>query len=203
MGYREDNWSLPRDRQIILGRQNIFDGTWDKAPSMGWMFVPLTQYHGGGDAATIEPLAKHLDTYEAFLSENFGAGVQACYRGARLYDTKETKEAIIKWVTFYKKYRTILDSDIIHVRRPDARDIDIILHVNPQLPQKGLAAVFNPLTIPVKRSFTLPLYYTGLTDTAKIREQEGPSKTYKLDRAYNVTLSVEMKQQSMTWFVIE
>jgi len=25
MGYREVNWSLPRERQIILGRQNIFD----------------------------------------------------------------------------------------------------------------------------------------------------------------------------------
>ncbi|MHC4324903.1 MAG: alpha-galactosidase, partial [Planctomycetota bacterium] len=35
MGYREVNWSLPRDRQIILGRQNIFDGTWKKTPSMG------------------------------------------------------------------------------------------------------------------------------------------------------------------------
>lgn len=28
MGYREENWSLPRDRQIILGRQNLYDGTW-------------------------------------------------------------------------------------------------------------------------------------------------------------------------------
>jgi hypothetical protein len=27
MGYREVNWSLPRERQILLGRQNIFDGT--------------------------------------------------------------------------------------------------------------------------------------------------------------------------------
>jgi hypothetical protein len=41
MGYREVNWSLPRDRQIVLGRQNIYDGTWGKTSSMGWMFVPL------------------------------------------------------------------------------------------------------------------------------------------------------------------
>mgnify|MGYP001077628356 CR=1 FL=1 len=27
MGYRETNWSLPRARQIIHARQNIFDGT--------------------------------------------------------------------------------------------------------------------------------------------------------------------------------
>ena len=41
MGYREVNWSLPRERQIILGRQNIYDGTWEKTPSMGWMFRPI------------------------------------------------------------------------------------------------------------------------------------------------------------------
>ena len=83
MGYREVNWSLPRDRQVVLGRQNIFDGTWEKTPSMGWMFVPLVQYHGGGEAATIEPLDEHLEHYEAHLAQNFSSGVQACYRGLR------------------------------------------------------------------------------------------------------------------------
>ena len=46
MGYRESNWSLPRDQQEIIERQNIYDGTWEKTPSMGWMFVPLTEYQG-------------------------------------------------------------------------------------------------------------------------------------------------------------
>ena len=42
MGYREVNWSLPRLEQQIHTRQNIFDGTWEKTPSMGWFFVPLS-----------------------------------------------------------------------------------------------------------------------------------------------------------------
>ena len=50
---------------------------------MGWMFVPLTQYHGGGAAATIEPLKDHLPHYGQRLANLFGAGVQACYRGPR------------------------------------------------------------------------------------------------------------------------
>ena len=45
-----------------------------------------------------------------------GAGVAACYRGYRLYDTNETKALVTKWVNFYKKYRPILIRDIIHVR---------------------------------------------------------------------------------------
>ena len=72
MGYREVNWSLPRAQQVLHTRQNTYDGTWQKTPSMGWMFVPLTQYHGGGAGATIEPLDKHRDHYERMLSFQFG-----------------------------------------------------------------------------------------------------------------------------------
>jgi len=203
MGYREVNWSLPRERQIILGRQNIYDGTWKKTPSMGWMFVPLVQYHGGGAAATLEPLSEHLDAYGAHLAQNFGSGVQACYRGPRLYDADETKALVKKWVDFYKEHRDILDSDIIHVRRPDGRDIDCILHVNPHLKRRGLAMVYNPLGRNVERQLRLPLYYTGLTTTARIREQRGKSRKYRLDRQYNVEIPINIAPGGITWFVIE
>lgn len=203
MGYREVNWSLPRERQIVLGRQNIFDGTWWKTPSMGWMFVPLTEYQGGGAAATLEPLSEHLDAYEAHLKQNFTSGVQACYRGPRLYDTDETKAVVKKWVDFYKSHRAILDSDVIHVRRPDGRDIDCILHVNPRLKTKGLAVVHNPLACDVEKELTLPLYYTGLTKKAMIAERDGKSRRYTLDRGYNVTIPLRMSPNSTTWFVIE
>jgi hypothetical protein len=203
MGYREVNWSLPRERQILLGRQNIFDGTWWKTPSMGWMFVPLTEYQGGGAAATLEPLSEHLDAYGAHLAQNFGAGVQACYRGPRLYDTEETQAVVEKWVDFYRRYRAILDSDIIHVRRPDGRDLDCILHVNPSLKIKGLAMIHNPLDHTAKRELKLPLYYTGLTGTARIREQEGNPKAYQLDRDYRVTVTVTLPARSHQWLTIE
>jgi hypothetical protein len=203
MGYRETNWSLPRAQQIIHGRQNIFDGTWEKTPSMGWMFVPLTQYHGGGAAATIEPLSEHLDAYEAHLANNFGGGVQACYRGPRLYDTEETRAVVTKWVAFYKRHRAILDSDLIHLRRADGRDIDGWMHVNPQLPQKALAMFYNPLTQPVTRTMRLPLYYTGLTDSARLRQEGGAWQTVELDREYGATLPVTVPASGRTWFVVE
>ena len=203
MGYREVNWSLPRERQILLGRQNIFDGTWEKAPSMGWMFVPLVQYQGGGAAATLEPLREHLDAYGAHLAQNFASGVQACYRGPRLYDSEETKVLVKRWVDFYKRHRGILDSDIIHVRRPDGRDVDVILHVNPRLPEKGLAVVYNPLDQEVRKTVTLPLYYTGLTKLALIREQDGKPQRYILDRGYRVEVPVRAPPRGLTWLVIQ
>jgi len=45
--------------------------------------------------------------------------------------------------------------------------------------------VFNPLDLPVKRELTVPLYDTGLTDTAKIREQESQPRPFKLDREFS------------------
>jgi hypothetical protein len=203
MGYRETNWSLPRERQIILGRQNIYDGTWTKTPSMGWMFVPLVEYHGGGEAATLEPLSEHLDAYEAHLVQNFGAGVQACYRGPRLFDTEKTKELVMGVVDWYKKYRGILNSDIIHVRRPDGRGLDCILHVNPWLTIKGLAMVYNPTNETIDKPLILPLYFTGLSEKASIREREGKATTYYLDRNYLVEIPVTLAPKSYTWFVIE
>lgn len=41
------------------------------------MFVPLVEYHGGGAAATFEPLSEHLPDLEWHLAQNFGSGVQA------------------------------------------------------------------------------------------------------------------------------
>jgi hypothetical protein len=201
MGYVETNWSLPRAQQEIIERQNIFDGTWEKTPTMGFMFVPLTQYHGGGAAATIEPLSEHLDHYETRLANLFGAGVQACYRGPRLYDTDKTKELVTKWVSYYKSHRAILDSPVIHLRRPDGKDWDGLLHVNPQLSMCGLAMIYNPLNEPITRTIRLPLYYTGLTDKAKVRvgDDSGSRETdATLARDYTIEVKVTVPAKGRT-----
>jgi hypothetical protein len=106
-------------------------------------------------------------------------------------------------VDFYRRYRAILDSDVIHVRRADGRDVDALLHVNPRLKTKGLAVVYNPLPRPVKRTLALPLYYTGLTETAQIRREDGPPVPYRLDRRFLIELPVDLPAGGVTWFVIE
>ena len=202
MGYRETNWSLPREQQHIHARQNLYDGTWLKTPSMGWMFVPLVQYHGGGAAATIEPLREHLADYEQHLANNLGYGAQACYRGPRLYDSPETKAVVVKWVNWFKQHRDILESDVIHVRRADGRNLDVIMHVNPSLPIKGLAMVYNPTDAPLQQEITLPLYYTGLSDEAMVAEREGKAVRMKIDRQYRITIRPRVEPRSNNWFVI-
>ena len=203
IGYRETNWSLPRDRQILLGRQNIHDGTWEKTPSMGWTFVPLVEYQGGGAQATLEPLSEHLAEYEAHLAQNFGAGVQACYRGFRLYDTDQTKKLVKDYVSWYKKYRQILNADIIHLRRPDGRDWDGFMHVDPDLKEKGFLMVFNPLDEAITRTITVPLYYTGIQNVAMVSEKGHKAMAYTPDNERNIQLSISLPARGFSWFVIE
>lgn len=203
IGYREVNFSLPREDQMILNRQNIFDGTWDKAPSMGWGFEPLTRYQGGGPEAILEPLSEHLNDYKQLMMQYYGAGVQACYRGPRLYDTDETREAVINIIRWYKKYRNILNGDIIQLRRADGRDWDGILHINPALKSKGLVMLYNPLNEKITRTIRLPLYFTGLTSSAKIREKEGPMRVYNLSRSFEAEVTISISPLGYKWFVIE
>lgn len=202
MGYREVNWSLPRAQQVIHTRQNIFDGTWNRTSSMGWMFVPLTQYHGGGAAATIEPLDDHLDHYERMLSSNLALGVQPAYRGHRLYDTERVRDRVRAWVDWYKEHRDILESDLIHGRRADGRDLDWMLHVNPKLETRGMLVVFNPLEHDVERQLRVPLYYTGLRGRAQVSANGEAKRWFSLDGRSELSLHVRVPAGGMSWYAI-
>ncbi len=203
IGYREVNWSLPRAQQIMLGRQNIYDGTWEKTPSMAWTFVPLTEYHGGGAEATLEPLNDHLDAYKAHMVQNYGSGVQACYRGPRLFDTKVTKKLVIDQISHYKKYREILNSDIIHLRRPDGRSWDGFMHVNPNLEEKALVMLFNPTSNPMEEEINLPMYFTGLDNEVLISERAMNPVKLNLDREYKMRIKVNIPANGYTWYVLK
>lgn len=203
MGYRETNWSLPRAQQHIHARQNLFDGTWEKTPSMGWMMVPLVEYHGGGPAATIEPLKDHLEDYGLHLANNLGYGAQACYRGPRLYDSPETREVVLKWVRWFKKHRAILESDVVHWRRADGRRLDGVVHVNPALKTKAMAVIYNPLDRPITEQITLPLYYSGLKGRIRMSVDDGPAQGKRLDPQSRVTLRLTVPVRGMRWIAFE
>ena len=203
VGYREVNFSLSRAQQKIINRQNIHDGTIEKTPSMGWGFVPLTKYQGGGEDAVLEPLQDHLEDYEQLMMQYYGAGVQACYRGPRLYDTDKTRVKVQSVIDWYKKYRSILNADMIQLRRADGRDWDGWLHVDPALPQKGLMMLFNPTNETITRTIQLPLYYTGLKDKATIAAKGNTSKIYTMNRAYETSFSFTLAPGAYEWFTIE
>jgi hypothetical protein len=107
-----------------------------------------------------------------------------------------------RWVDFYKQHRAILESDIIHIRRPDAQDYDAILHVNPALPERGFAVVHNPLGTPITRTIRLPLYYTGLTTAASVRVNAGTANNLTLARDYSAEVTVTIPADGLVWVTL-
>ncbi|MBL9120813.1 MAG: hypothetical protein JNL80_12960, partial [Phycisphaerae bacterium] len=201
MGYRETNWSLPRADQEIIERQNIFDGTWSKTPSMGWMFVPLMQYHGGGPAATIEPLDEHRDHYRRRLDNLLSAGVQACFRGPRLFDTDATRDLVRERVAWFKAHRRILESDIVHGRRPDGRDIDWFVHVDPEA-REAMLVVHNPTASMVDRDLRVNLALAGIAANAMVSGASAPGVEVAVDPTGHALLHISVPAGGMAWYKV-
>jgi hypothetical protein len=63
--------------------------------------------------------------------------------------------------------------------------------------------IHNPLPYDVERVVTLPLYYSGLSDSALIREQEGDLKPYALDRQQRAFVVVKIPANGRTWLIVE
>ena len=174
---------------------------------MGWMFVPLSEYNGGGEEATIEPLNRHWDHYQTMLLSYLGAGVQAVYRGHRLFDSDHVREGVTRSVQWFKSNRNILESDLIHTssRRADGTHPDWYFHANPKLKSKGLWIGFNPSDKAFQVDLLLNVYFTGLTDQVRIlpKGNKDKSAVYTLDRNNRVYLPVDLPANGSEWVLIE
>ena len=208
MGSSEQLYSMPRQEQFILARQEVYFHTFQQPTTSAWTFVPIGGYHSDNPQCQLEPIGEHLRDYEHALASNIGLGVGACWRGARLFDpaVPESKALVKKWVAFYKTYRRIVTSDLIHVRAPDGQSVDCMLHVNPRLPRhKGLAMLINPTDRAVNETIVLPLYYTGLTGAASISREgaETTRRTHRLDARSRASLTYSLPAFGVTWFLVE
>lgn len=203
MGYREASANLTPQQQLLLGRQYIYDGTWHKIPTMGWMTLQLVGFYTNDPRVGLEPLCDNLDRYEAQLMQFLGSGCHLTIRGNRLYDTPETKQMVSRCINWFKKYRDILTSDIVHVSRPTGRDLDCMMHVNPFIRHKGMVVVFNPTDRDITKEMRLPLYYTGLKGKATVTSSDGSKQNFFLNREGELLLPVSIKAQGVSWFLIE
>jgi len=238
MGYDEQQYSLPRWRDLTISRAGMFDDLYTFLPTMGWMFVPLDDYHAGGPAAAF---AHDAEAYEWALAQYLGAGVAACYRGARPFTTPAIEAVVAKWIGWYKAHRYTLVQPIIHLRRPDMQGWDGWIHVSPfglgasqrdeahgtmcqQGPAEGVTrgasgswtaahgvvctvkgavakevavgSLFNPMDTALSGvTIVLPLYYTGLTDTALLSVDGGPPQSVTLARDYSVTITLPVMER--------
>ena len=114
----------------------------------------------------------------------------------------ETREVVKKWVDFYKEYRQILDADIVHLRRPDGKSWDGIMHVDPEGEEKGLIMLYNPGSEDINKSLTFDLYYTGLQEQVMLSQEAGDFSPKDLKDETFLTLDVLILANGWTWYVV-
>lgn len=203
MGFREAAASLTPQQQLLLGRQYIYDGTWYKLPTMGMISLKITGPYANDPRIGLLPLSKNLDRYKQAMMQYLASGCQFVVTADELYDTPETKAMVSGCLDWFRQYRDILTSEIIHISRPNGRDLDCMLHVNPLIKHKGMVVVFNPTDEDIEKNFKIPLYYTGLKGKVVIKHEGINPKTFVLNNKEEVMLPVKVKAQGTTWFVIE
>ena len=148
-----------------------------------------------------------------------GQGNIACYRGPELYDDQspEVRRLWTLWVTHYKRFRSILSADSVHVRRPSGGGVEATLHVNASAATaepRGFLNIFNPMDIAVSTRIDLPVYYAGLRRAAAVHMMWGGSllapekwpvphdSILSVRDDFTVRVSVEMAPRSFVWAAV-
>jgi hypothetical protein len=162
----------------------------------------LTRYQGGGPEAVLEPLKDHLNDYENLMIQYYGAGVQACYRGPRLYDTDSTRKLVTNTISWYKKYRDILNEPIIHLRRADGRDWDGFMHTSTTLKDRAFLMLFNPTKEKLTRTIKIPFYYTGLKGKFEIKEKDKVVMQLPISKDQFASITISIPAEGYNWFII-
>lgn len=196
---------------------------WQVLPSAPTVWSPVV---GLQSTATLEPLEDHVLELEWALSQSFGTGIYVNFRGSRLFAGPASKAAVTKWVAWFKRYRDVLGTDFVTLgagttcwgagaTTPTSTCTvtgwDAVLHrspaaLYPDVRERGLAVVWNPLNVTTACTLTLPLYYAGLDApaVARVRQEEGEPSALPVGVGGNVTLpEVALAPLSITYFVVE
>lgn len=161
IGYNEGTFRLSDPELITLvQRQVIYDATVYTVSSMAWSQAPdmdMFSYTSPFD----------LVRFEASLTGQlaFGIGTSVSQApGGRFVPNAAAGAILQKWATWFKTYRTLLSAgDVIHVRRPDGQDLDVIVRARAtDSVAVGMVLVTNPTPASITASaLTIPLYFTG------------------------------------------
>ena len=175
--------------------------------------------------ATLEPLEEHVLELEWALSQSFGTGIFVNFRGSRMAGGPRSAAAVAKWVAWFKRYRQVLGADFVTLQagtvcwgagatQPTSActlsSWDGILHrapagFYPDIAERGLAVLWNPLNVSLTANISLPLTYAGLAQPQRVlvRREEGPPTAYALDASNSVQFAAQLLPLGITYFVVE
>ena len=182
---------------LLLGRTYIFDGTFHKNPTNGGVCFDLNR--AGGMASPDE-----LRFYNTSLAVFLGAAGR-CFQGGVLYQNDASKAIITQWMATFSRFRDVLNGDIIHLKKPNGRSWDAMMHVLPAAAPgavRAFALFFNPSTaLAANVSTALPVYYANFAPQASVHVEwnDGSTELAPQDAFFSIRLSKAIEAKGFAW----
>lgn len=82
------------------------------------------------------------------------------------------------------------------------RDVDLMLHVNPEIENKGMLIAFNPTDREITKTVKVPLYYTGIKGGVKIISGDGREMAERLPVGAFADLTLTVPAGGFGWYLI-
>jgi hypothetical protein len=140
--------------QIVTVRQDLWYSSLILPPTCLWHSQSVWRSLQGLPPQALEHwLATNLGYG---ITGNFAFGVGATTEGAA-----EDTALLRKWLAWFKRYRSILTSNIVHLRYPDGMGIDAIMHINRHSNPPGFLLAFNPTGYQLRQSVIIPAKYVA------------------------------------------
>lgn len=185
---------LDRISRTACNGRYTYDSTVNRVPTSGQLFVQdlyTSVTHPAHTPHTTPRAAaggcphglSRLACFDFLLGALYILAGQPQFHAARLYDPADPERAQIvatirKWTGFFKAMRHprpsgapgLLVAQMVHLVRPSARDLEAVLYVSPDAsaPERALVAICNPTRRALRRTLTLPLWYSGLPPGTKL-----------------------------------
>ena len=156
-GYDEGDFGrLGMWSQILATRSGAYKFTQVYRSEQSNFFIPCVSWLDGPD---LEPMEENVPEYNAYLANCFGYGFDGRPFQHLPYDGPKSKAAVLRWINFWKSHKDFFkQGHVLHVRKPDGKQIDAIMHVITEGdgPKRALVVAFNPDEKAQTDELTLP-----------------------------------------------
>ena len=182
---------------LLLGRTYIFDGTTHKPPTNGGVCFDLNR---AGGMATPDELRFYNTSLAVFL-----AAAGRCFQGGALWQNDASKALVSAWMATFNRFRDVLNGDIIHVKKPNGRSWDAMMHVLPSAAPgsvRAFALFFNPSTTQdIVLSTQLSVYYAGFSAASVVNVEwsDGSTESLPQDIFFSIALRKRIEAKGFAW----
>jgi hypothetical protein len=200
IGYT-DRWGSVGNRWewLLMGRVYAYDGTLWKSPTNGLMPFDLNRAGAMSSADDLNWLDNGLSVFLGLAGRNF--------QGGALWQNNASQALWMQWQAVFASYRSILNADIVHIRKPTGRSWDAVLHADPEAPEgeaKGFALFWNPTLSPIALSTSLSVYYCGFAAGASVNAawRDGTKQQLAQDAFFGLPVVRTLPPQSYDWVAL-